>query len=117
MAFQRPGAGALRTRVELQNKGSVASGSDALTDSYTVVDTVSARVREIFGGRIVENVNTVQRATHNVVIRYRSDAGSWDFLEYGPAGQRRRLRVISVMAADERGRWLEILAEEERRGV
>ena len=117
MAFQRPTAGQLDTRVELQDKATTAGSGSSSSNAYPVVDTVWARCRQSYGGRIVEGAQTQERATHNVCIRYRSDAGSWDHLEWGPSGARRQFKVLQVGDPDESREWLEILAEELRRGV
>ncbi len=115
MAFRRPRISDLNKRVELQDHSQAPGGSDGLDDTWTVVATVSARAIVLFGGRIVDGVNTVERASHVFTIRHRSDAntGAWDHLEM--AG--RRFQVVSVMDPDEAHVWLEILAEELRRNV
>ena len=115
MAFRRPRISALNRQVELQDHSQVADGSDGLDDTWTVVATVPARVIVLFGGRIVDSVNTTERASHVFTIRYRSDAGSgaWDHLEM----EGRRFRVVSVMDPDEGHVWLELLAEEVKRGI
>lgn len=122
MAFQRPTAGELDTRVELQDKASAASGTSGLTNTYPVTATVWARMRTLYGGRVVAGEQVDERATHNFVIRYRAGyvdgSESWDHLEMGRTGARRRFRVLSCGDPEgNRGEWLEILAEELRRGV
>jgi len=117
MAFEAPRIGELRTEVELQNKATAAGSGSSASSSYPVIATVRARCRQLYGGRIIEGAQVVERATHNVCIRYRADAGTWNHLEWGPAGARRLFRVLEVADPEERGRWLEILAEELRRNV
>ena len=108
--FLGPRAGELRAVVKLQNRVQAPDASNSLTTTYTDIATVRAKVVAISGGLIVDGVQTEERATHRFFIRWRSDRGDWDWLEFDS----RRFRVVSVRDPDERGKWMEILAEEER---
>lgn len=113
VGFRAPRAGELRRWVELQDKDQTASAGDSLDEVFTTLATVPARVRAIFGGRVVDNVHDAEVATHTVIIRHRSDTAAWRWIRFDG----RRFKVVSVMDPDERGIWLEILAQEERSGV
>jgi len=114
MAFDPPrNAGELRDVVELQTRSQVASGTSDLADSYTIVATVRARVRALFGTKVIDNVQTQERATHVFVIYHRSDVQAWQFLQ----ANGKRYRVVQVMEPDDRRRWLEVLAEEIKVGL
>ena len=67
-----------------------------------------ARIQALFGGRTVEGVQTTERATHAVTVRYRADAAACDYLR----ADGRRYRVRSTMIPDDRRGWLELLAED-----
>lgn len=110
MPFRAPNIGELRQRIDLQEKSNAPASAGTLTDNYTTVASVWARVNPIFGGRILEGVQDIEKVTHNVCIRYRDDQAAWHFILFDG----RRFKVRSVMNPDERKEWLEILAEEQR---
>lgn len=106
--FTPPRAGELRHRIALQSRSSAPSGSDDLAHTYTTVATVAAKARAIQGGRMVSGVQTEERVTHLFLVRFRTDQGAWRWILFNG----RRLEVRTVRDPDERGRWLEIQAEE-----
>lgn len=111
--FDPPGKCDLRSWLDLQSRALTPSGTDTATETYTTVARVPARIRAIFGGRVIDNIQDQARATHVIVIRYRSDQSAWRWLLYDG----RRFRVHTIMDPDERRMWLELLAEEVERGL
>lgn len=105
---QLPAIGNLRHRIVLEARTQAASGAEAIADSFATVDTVWGQVDQIAGGMIVSGAQTEERVTHRIVIRNRTDLSSWRFLTWDS----KRMQVRSTRAADDRKRFLEILAEE-----
>lgn len=103
-----PSIGNLRARIVLEARAQAATGSETIADTYTTVDTVWAQVDAIAGGMIVNGAQTEARVTHKVIIRNRTDLSAWRYLTWDS----KRLQVRETRAADDRKRFLEILAEE-----
>jgi SPP1 family predicted phage head-tail adaptor len=103
-----PMIGKLRQRVALQARTQAPTGSEAIADSYATVATVWAEVEQLEGAVFVAGQQTEERATHKVTIRNRTDLEAWRYLLWGT----KRMKVIETRAADDRRRFLDILAEE-----
>lgn len=103
-----PAIGTLRHRITLEARAQAASGSEAIADTWSTVDTVWGQVEQIAGGMIVSGAQTEERVTHRIVIRNRTDLSSWRYLTFDG----KRMQVRETRAADDRKRFLEILAEE-----
>lgn len=100
--------GKLRHRVALQARAQTPGGSAAIDDTYSTVATVWAAVEQIEGGAFVAGQQTEERVTHKVTIRHRTDVEAWRYLLWDS----KRFRVHERRDADDRQRFLEILAEE-----
>lgn len=108
--FTAPVVGELNRRVDLQSATPAMNDAGGLDYTYATVATVWGRVRQIYGGKLIQGAQVEERATHNICIRWRADAASWGWLIFNG----RRLKVVTVADPDEGRRWLEILAEEIR---
>lgn len=108
MAFVPPCSGELRHRIALQTRTQTPNAGGGLDDLYTTVATVRAKIRTLFGGRLIDGVQDQERVTHNFVIRWRADRGAWRWVLF----DNRRFVVRTVSDPTEMKRWLEILAEE-----
>ncbi|MBL8659387.1 MAG: head-tail adaptor protein [Rhodospirillales bacterium] len=107
MAFVTPGAGDLRARIALLRRTQAPTAGGGLADSYTTLSTVRARVRSLFGTRLVEGAQTTERATHVITIRARADTEAWRYVEWCGA----RYRVHTVMSQGNRHQWQELMVE------
>lgn len=103
-----PAIGNLRHRVALQARTQTPGGSGVITDSFATVATVYAAVEQIAGAMMLAGQQTEERATHKVTIRNRTDLEAWRYLLWDG----KRMKVQETRAADDRKRFLEILAEE-----
>lgn len=102
-------AGPLRHRIKLLDLSSAANASDSLDRTHTVVDTVWASVTALRGGRYVYGEQVEEVATHEIVIRYRTDyRTAFDWIEYDG----RRLKIHEIGDPDGRKVELRILAED-----
>lgn len=112
--FIEPGAGEMDRRIELLRRTQAASGSDGMATGYTAADPPKAwaRVKTLFGGRVIEGKQEIERVSHVFTIRWRGDwrGGAWDTVRYDG----RIFKVQSVEDPGERKAFLEILAEEEQ---
>ena len=108
MAFTPPMAGELIRSVVFERREQTPTANGGLAEAWLPVATACARIQALFGGRTVEGVQTTERATHAVTVRYRADAEACDYLR----ADGRRYRVRSTMIPDDRRRWLELLAED-----
>lgn len=108
-------AGELRHYLELLSRAQApagGAGGTGLTDSYTVVATVSAKIETLQGGRYVAGRQVDEVATHRITIRHRGDyaTGAWRYLR--EAGGTRRYEVKSGGDPDGRRQWLVLNVEE-----
>ena len=105
-------AGELRTLVALQSKAQTPTGGASgtgLTDTYTTVADVWARIDGLQGGRYVAGQQVEETATHKITIRYRSDyTSAWRFILDGA----RRFELKTVRDPDGLRKFLEIWAQE-----
>lgn len=108
MTFIAPCSGELRHSIALQARTQTPNAGGGFDDDYNTVGTARAKIKTLFGGRLIDGVQDQERVTHNFVIRYRSDRASWRYVLFDG----RRFTVRSVADPTERKRWLEILAEE-----
>lgn len=107
-----PRIGQLNRLIYLQTRAQSPAGGSAgteLSETYTTVGTAYARIEGVAGAVYTAGVNTEERATHRITIRYRADFTAWAYLLEGTA---RRWRVRSVVDLDGTRRYLTILAEE-----
>lgn len=108
MPFQTPCPRELRDRIVLQEKVSTPTAGGSLTESYSDVASVYARVVQIFGEMIVSTAQTETRATHIFTIRNRTDfGGSWRYIEFDGD----RYRALRVVEQGPRREWMEVIAE------
>lgn len=108
MTFKAPCSNELRHSIALQGRTQTPNAGGGFDDAYTTVATVRAKIRTLFGGRLIDGVQDQERVTHNFVIRYRADRAAWRYVLFDG----RRFAVRTVADPTERKRWLEILAEE-----
>ena len=108
MTFQAPCSGELRHRISLQARAQTPNAEGGFDDAYTTVASVRAKIKVLFGGRLIDGVQDQERVTHNFIIRWRSDRGAWRWVLFDG----RRFVVRSVSDPTETKRWMEILAEE-----
>ncbi len=105
-------AGELRTLVSLQSKTQTPAGGatgTGLTDTYTTVAEVWARIDGLQGGRYVAGQQVEEVATHKITIRYRADyTGAWRFIRDGA----RLFEMKTVRDPDGLRKFLEIWAQE-----
>lgn len=102
--------GELRVRLELQapqetpdGLGGVVRGWETLGHVWAAIEPVSADDRVVADKRL-------GRITHRIVIRRRSEVTTTHRFLLG----QRNFVLLAVRDADERGRFLECLVEEER---
>lgn len=105
-----PRVAQLNRLIRLQARAQTAAGSTGgLDEAYTTIGVVYARIEGVAGALYTAGVNTEERATHRITIRYRRDFADWAYVLEGTA---RRWRVRSVVDLDGTRRYLTILAEE-----
>lgn len=108
MPFEVPCGRDLRWRITLQAKASAASAGGALTETFTDVASVRARVKQPFGVRVINGRQSEDRVTHIFTIRTRSDADEWRYVKFDGS----RYRVNTILRQGTRREWMELMAEE-----
>ena len=99
-----------RVRTKNQRGGARPTGPRAAAGAApSAISSARARIEGVAGAVYTAGVNTEERATHRITIRYRADFTAWAYLLEGTA---RRWRVRSVVDLDGTRRYLTILAEE-----
>jgi SPP1 family predicted phage head-tail adaptor len=104
-----PMIGELRHRVTIQNATEASDGAGGFTATWSDVATVWAKVEPLRGYEAKEAMQLEAPTIHRIFMRYRSDvrANTSRLVFDG-----RNLDIKEVRNLTERGRWLEILAEE-----
>ncbi len=110
MTFKTPCAQEMRHYIQLQELDQTPQADGGYAEQYQTVASVRAKIKVVFGGRLINGVQDYERVTHNFVIRYRSDRDRWRWVLFDG----RRFSVRSASDPTENKRWLEILAEETR---
>lgn len=103
-----PSIGALRTRFALERASLVPDGAGGSTPVWTAYGHAFGAVRT---GRVADDVvggRAAGTVTHQVVIRHRTDLAEGDRLVAGG----RALKVVGLVPADPRGRYLAVATEE-----
>ena len=94
MSADRPGAGALRDRVALSRKQQVAEADGGQSVLFMPLATVWARVHARASGRTGFADARGARATHTVVMRFRTDLSAGDRVTW-------RGRALEVLSAED----------------
>lgn len=102
-------AGDLRHRVTIQaeQRSDDGYGGSSLP-TWSTVATVWAEVKPLKGREQLHGQQLEGRVTHRIIMRYRAGVTAANRLLFGT----RAFNIRSVVNVDERGRWLEIMAEE-----
>jgi SPP1 family predicted phage head-tail adaptor len=104
----------LRERVELQSREEVpVEDTGNLTETFTTIVTVWARVESFSGGWYIASQQTESVATHRIAVRYRTDYESLKFIRW----RGRRFEVRSIREMDPHRRFHELLVEELKSNV
>jgi SPP1 family predicted phage head-tail adaptor len=102
--------GELRHRLELQAPVETPDGAGGVTRGWESLGQVWAAIEPVSMNDVVAADKRLGRITHRIVIRRRSEIVTTHRFVLG----QRIFVLLSVREADERGRFLECLAEEER---
>jgi SPP1 family predicted phage head-tail adaptor len=102
--------GALNRRLVLEEPVETADGAGGVTRSYAEVATLWASVTPLAARAGVEADALAAAVTHRIVIRAGPDITTRQRLRLGA----RIFRIVAFRDPDERGRFLEISAEERR---
>lgn len=100
--------GMMRERVTIEQEVRSADGQGGFTKSWTVTATVWARVKPERGGEQLEAMRLEAQQMYRVTIR----GGVTVTPKYRLGWNGLKLNIRSVTNPDEKGRFLEILAEE-----
>jgi len=105
-------AGQLRHSVTLEQRTSAAGSGPALRREYIGVGDVFAAIDGVGGAAYLDSVQTEERVTHRITIRYRTRT---DFTHIR-RGTDQLFRVRRLRDPDGTRRWLIIEAEELKPG-
>lgn len=104
----RPGIGALRRRVTLEQQARVADGGGGVTVTWTAVTDLWAELKNLSGAEPFVAEGLQGKVSHEITIRKRTDVVPAMRLRQGA-----RIFVIqAVLGLDEAEPYLRILAEE-----
>lgn len=102
--------GELRHRLELQAPDETPDGLGGITRGWTSLGQVWAAIETVSANDRVSADKRLGLITHRITIRRRSEITSTHRFVLGE----RVFVILAVRDADERGRFLECLVEEER---
>lgn len=102
--------GELRHRITIEQKtrGASDGAGGVVSETWTTVAEVWAKLEPQVGREIVAADQNVHRLTHRVTIRHRAGITTAMRIRY----QTRTLAIIGARELLENGRWLEIQCEE-----
>ncbi len=100
--------GALRHRVVIEQPVRTQNDSGGWTTVWTEVATVWASVEPLSGGEQLRAMQLEEKISHRVTIRHRTGITAKMRLNFGG----RLFNIRSALDRKERGRWLDILADE-----
>ena len=103
-------AGKLRKQIAIQATTRSTDTMGGYTDSWATSATVWGSIDMLSGRELVEAQKKSARATHRIVIRYRSDITVR--ADRRLLWNSRAFNILSVMNPDERNELQDILAEE-----
>lgn len=102
--------GELRHRLELQAPDETPDGAGGVARGWASLANVWAAIEPVSMNDALAADKRLGRITHRIVIRRRSEISTTHRFVSGP----RSFVLLAVRDADERGRFLECLVEEER---
>lgn len=102
--------GELRHRLELQAPSETPDGAGGVMRGWESLGHVWAAIEPVSANDAVVADRRLGRITHRIVIRRRSEITTTHRFVLG----QRNFPLLAVRDADERGRFLECLVEEER---
>jgi len=101
-------AGTMRERITIQSETASADGQGGSTSGWTTFSTVWARVQPLRGREQREALQVQDEQVYQVTVRYLAGVTPKMRILWGA----RTLNIRSVVNADERKRFLEMVAEE-----
>ena len=105
-----PKIGELRSELILEEPVAVVDGQGGRTVEWSAVGLIYGRVEPTGRRETLEDGRLTGLVTHIVTVRQRSDIVSGQRLIAGA----RALRILATVPIDQSGRFLDLLAEEER---
>jgi SPP1 family predicted phage head-tail adaptor len=100
----------LRHRLTLEAPDETPDGAGGVVRSWTALGEIWAAIEPLSAGESIVADKRVGRLTHRIVIRHRADLTLNHRFRLGT----RTFAIRSLRDAEERGRLLECLVEEER---
>jgi SPP1 family predicted phage head-tail adaptor len=100
-------AGMLRHRVEIHSIKEVPDGGGGFIDEWQTDATVWAQIKPVSGVESLVGMQLQDSVTHDIIMRYRQLKAK-QRIKFGD----RLFNIQSVIDIEERGRWLQIRAEE-----
>jgi len=89
-----PALGTLRERIQLLRKSQTIGPEGGHVTTYIPLATVWARVRSLSGTLTSQADGRASKASHSIVIRFRSDLGPGDRIVY-------RTRPLEILSASD----------------
>ena len=103
--------GMLRHELSLQQAQRTGDGAGGFVESWAEIATVFARIEPVSANSFFRADQRLERATHSITIRYRSDVASG--MQFVKAG--RNFLILTVIDPDETARYLVCTTREEGR--
>jgi len=101
-------AGKLRTPIVFERETRTPDGGGGFGHMWSSVATVRAYVKPLTGNERLNSMRLEANVSHRIFIRYRSDLLTSDRINLDG----RLMQVRAILNLEERGRWLEIHAQE-----
>ena len=100
--------GEMNKRVTLQGRVVTQSSSGAVTETWSDLDTVWAKIQPLKGREFWQAQQTSSELDVRVTIRYRKNISTVERVKYG----NRYFNIVAVIDADERHRFLSLMCKE-----
>ncbi len=108
MAMCKYHAGMLRHSITIEERGGTPDAGGGMAVSWSTYATAQANVKPLSGSEALRAHHLEGRVTHRIVLRYRSGVTTDMRVLYDG----RYFNIRAAINVEERGRWLEIHAEE-----